>query len=195
MQINSILINLPKRTDRLGHSIAELKKFFGKFEVLVTEGVDMPDSTTLGIREAHKECVKLASHYDFKTALIIEDDICLRDNSSPYFNELMNNLPDDFEVCLFGVYSGNIIETDDKYWNKIQKFAGLHFYLVNEKAYEKILNYNGTQPMDHWIGQNLNCYISKKHFAYQLDGYSDNSKCVTDYNKTNLMKFEKYFLV
>ena len=193
--INSILINLPKRVDRLEHSCNELKKVFGKFTTLVTKGFDMPESTTLGIREAHKECIKIAKAYDFKSIIVIEDDICFRDNSKPYFDELMNNLPGDFDVCVFGIYGGTIIETSDKYWDKINRFSGGHFYLVNQKAYSKILDYNGTKPIDHWMGENLNCYISKKHFAYQLDGYSDNSKCVTDYNRTNLSKYEKYFLV
>lgn len=193
--INSILINLPKRTDRLEHAKKELIKFLGYFNSIISVGVDMPDSTTLAIREAHKNCIKDANWLGLKSVFIIEDDICFRDNSKPYFDELMNNLPGDYEVCLFGIYSGAITETENKYWNKINKFSGAHFYLVNEKAYTKIIDYNGTQPIDHWIGLNLNCYISKKHFTYQLDGYSDNSKCVTDYNRTNLSKYEKYFLV
>ena len=193
--INSILINLPKRVDRFEHCVNEFKKLFGEFTCIVNPGIDMPDSTTLAIREAHKNCINDAKILSFDKVLIIEDDICFRDNSKPYFDELMANLPEDYEVCLFGIYGGAITELENKYWNKINKISGAHFYLVNQNAYNKILDYNGTRPIDHWIGENLNCYISKKHFAYQLDGYSDNSKCVTDYNRTNLSKYEKYFLV
>jgi len=191
--INSILINLPRRTDRLEHAKKEIAKF--DLDLSIMNAMDMPDNTTLAIRESHKKCIKYASDFNLSNVLVIEDDICFRENSKPYFDELTNNLPSDYEVCLFGIYSGAITETTDKYWNKINKFSGAHFYLVNQTAYNKILDYNGTHPIDHWIGQNLNCYISKKHFAYQLDGYSDNSKCITDYNNVNLKKYEQYFLV
>lgn len=194
MQIASFLINLPKRKDRLEHSTNVLTNFFGNYETSICHAVDMPDNTTLAIRESHKKCIKYAVNFRLKYVLIIEDDICFRENSKPYFDELIQNLPEDYDVCLFGIYGGNVIDTDDKYWNKINKFSGAHFYIINEKSYYKILNYNGTQPIDHWIGENLKCYISKKHFAYQLDGYSDNSKCITDYNKANLERYKKYLL-
>jgi GR25 family glycosyltransferase involved in LPS biosynthesis len=193
MQINSILINLPKRTERLEHSRKELTKFFGEFKTVVSNAVSNLENTTLAIRESHKNCIRYANETEQKNILIIEDDICLRENSKPYFDELLENLPSDFDVLIFGCYSGKVIDTDDKYWNKIQKFAGCHFYIVNERAYQTIIDYNGTEPIDHYIGKNLNVYISKKHFAYQLDGWSDNAKCVTKYNQTNLSLYKKYF--
>jgi len=193
MSITSILINLPKRTERLEHSKKELTKFFGEFKTVVSNAVDMQENTTLAIRESHKNCVKYANETEQKNILIIEDDIILRDNSKVYFDELMQNLPGDFDVLIFGCYSGTVIDTEDKYFNRIKKFAGCHFYIVNEKAYETLINYNGTEPIDHYIGKNLNVYISKKHFAYQRDGWSDNAKCLTNYNQTNLSLYKKYF--
>jgi GR25 family glycosyltransferase involved in LPS biosynthesis len=194
MQINSILINLPKRKDRLIHSEKELLKVLDSFNCFISQGFTC-ESTTIAIREAHKGCISFAKSNNFENILIIEDDICLRDNSKEYFNELLNNLPIDYDVCTFGIYSGKVIELENnKYWNKINKFAGLHFYIVNSKAYDKIIQYEGTQPIDHWIGMNLNCYISKLHFAYQLDGWSDNAKAFTNYNNTNLSGYRKYFL-
>lgn len=193
MQINSILINLPKRTDRLEHAKKVLTDFLGQFKTVISNGF-VCESSTIAVREAHKNCIKYANECEFKQILVIEDDICLRENSNTYFNELLENLPHDYDVCIFGIYSGKVIELENnKYWNKVNKFAGLHFYVVNERAYDKIINYNGTEAIDHWIGKNLNCYISKKHFAYQLDGYSDNAKCVTNYNFTNLSGYKKYF--
>lgn len=192
MQINSILINLPKRKERLEKSTKEITNFFGEFKTIVSKGVDFIENTTLAVREAHKNCIKFSKEAGFNTVIVIEDDITLKENSKPYFDELMENLPDDYDVCVFGIYGGKINVLENQYWNKINKFSGLHFYLVNQKAYDKILEYNGTQPIDHWIGQNLNCYISKKLFAFQLDGWSDNAKTITDYNKTVLPGYKEF---
>jgi hypothetical protein len=105
----------------------------------------------------------------------------------------MENLPDDYDVILFGIYSGQIFKTENLYFDKVNKFSGLQMYLISERAYDKVLNYSGGQPVDHWIGLNLNCYISKKHFSYQKDGYSDNAKTVTKYNDSVLNDYKDYF--
>lgn len=189
-----ILINLPKRTERRAESEKNIKTFFNNDNerIYLSYGVEL-ENTTHGVREAHKNAIRVAIANEEKSALIFEDDILFRDGALSYFNELMENLPDDYDVILFGIYSGQIFKTENLYFDKVNKFSGLQMYLVNEKAYEKILNYSGGQPIDHWIGLNLNCYISKKHFSYQKDGYSDNAKTVTKYNETVLVDYKDYF--
>lgn len=189
-----IIINLPKRTERRAESEKNIKSFFNddNTRIYLSYGVEL-ENTTHGVREAHKNAVRVAIANEEKSALIFEDDILFRDGALDYFNTLMKNLPDDYDVILFGIYSGQIFKTENLYFDKVNKFSGLQMYLVNEKAYEKILNYSGGQPIDHWIGLNLNCYISKKHFSYQKDGYSDNAKTVTKYNETVLVDYKDYF--
>jgi len=174
-------------------SSSNIKSFFEEeIDIVVSDGVLM-ESATHGVREAHKNAVRLAMNRGEKMALIFEDDIVFRAGALEYYKELINNLPEKFDIILFGVYSGKIDKLKDGYFDKINKFSGLHMYLVNESAYEKILSYNGNQPIDHWIGLNLDCYISKLHFAYQLDGYSDNAKTVTSYNSGVLNNFKEFF--
>ena len=189
-----ILINLPKRTERRAESEKNIKTFFNNDNerIYLSYGVEL-ENTTHGVREAHKNAIRVAVANEEKSALIFEDDILFRDGALDYFNTLMQNLPDDYDVVLFGIYSGQICKTENLYFDKVNKFSGLQMYLINERAYEKILNYSGGQPIDHWIGLNLNCYISKKHFSYQKDGYSDNAKTVTKYNETVLNDYKDYF--
>jgi len=188
-----IIINLPKRTDRLKTALENLRSFFKESQQYeLSHGVLM-ESATQGVREAHKNAVRIAKERGEKMALIIEDDIAFRGDALDYFNELILNLPENFDIVLFGVYSGKIDRVKEGRFDRIKKFAGAHFYLVNESAYEKILSYNGSQPIDHWFGENLECFISKKHFAYQLDGYSDNAKTVTSYNSGVLNNFKDFF--
>lgn len=188
-----IIINLPKRIERLKRSIENINAFFkSEVDLVVSAGVVM-ENTTHGVREAHKNAVRIAKNNGEKMALIFEDDIIFRGDALDYFNELVKNLPEDFEIVLFGVYSGKIERTESKYFDRIGKFSGLQMYLINETAYDKILSYNGNAPIDHWIGSNLKCYISKKHFSYQIDGYSDNAKTKTSYNLGVLNNFKEFF--
>jgi len=195
-EIIKILINLPKRVERKIESVKNIIDFFkeDKTKIYISDGVSL-ENTTHGVREAHKNAVLIAAQRFKKNALIFEDDILFRDGALEYFNTLMENLPDDYDVILFGIYSGQIFETENLFFNKVNKFSGLQMYLVSERAYDKILNYTGSQPIDHWIGLNLNCYISKKHFSYQKDGYSDNAKTVTKYNETILNDYKNYFFL
>lgn len=188
-----IIINLPKRIERLQRSIENINAFFkSEVDLVVSAGVLM-ESGTQGVREAHKNAIQIAKNNSEKMALIFEDDIIFRGDALEYFNELIKNLPEDFEIVLFGVYSGKIDRTESGYFDRIGKFSGLQMYLVNETAYDKILSYNGNAPVDHWIGSNLKCYISKRHFSYQIDGYSDNAKRKTDYNSGVLNNFKEFF--
>lgn len=187
-----IIINIPKRTERLKKALDTLQNFFGENYFIVSEGVVM-ENTTHAVREAHKNAVRLAKNNNQKSALIFEDDVLMRDGALPYYNELIENLPDDYDIVLFGIYSGQIYETENLFFDKVNKFSGLQMYLVNERAYDKILSYTGGQPIDHWLGLNLNCYISKKHFSYQSDGWSDNAKTFTNYNTDVLPTFKDYF--
>ncbi len=188
-----ILINLPKRVGRKEAAFKSLFYFFGyETTIFLSDGV-MLENTTHGVREAHKNAVRLAYDSGEKRALIFEDDILFRAGALDYFNSLMENLPEDFDIILFGCYSGQIFKTENLFFDKVKKFSGLQMYLISDRAYEKVLAYSGNQPIDHWLGLNLNCYISKKHFSYQMDGYSDNAKTVTNYNETVLNEYRKYF--
>lgn len=189
-----IVINLPHRTERLRKTLENLSVFFSEIkpEIFLCNGVVL-ENTTHAVREAHKNAVRMAATAGERQALIFEDDILFRDGSFEYFKTLMQNLPDDFDVVLFGIYSGQIYETENLFFDKVNKFSGLQMYLVHERAYDKILSYTGGQPIDHWIGLNLNCYISKKHFSYQSDGWSDNAKTMTNYNSDVLPNFKEYF--
>lgn len=193
-EITKILINLPKRVERKIESVKNIIDFFkeDKIKIHISDGVSL-ENTTHGVREAHKNAVRIASNSGAKNALIFEDDILFRDGAHDYFKTLMQNLPDDYDIILFGVYSGQIFKMENCLFDMVNKFSGLHMYLISERAYEKVLNYSGGQPIDHWIGLNLNCYISKRHFSYQKDGYSDNAKTVTKYNEDVLNDYKDYF--
>lgn len=181
-----LVINLPSRPDRLeliGKELAGLS-------YIIMPGV--PNTNPMvGIAEAHLNCIQKAKASGWPHVLIVEDDLDLRPGAVYYLNEALQNLPDDWDILLGGVYEANEVRPFNTHWNTIGEFCGLHFYILKQKAYEKALQYDGRLHIDRWMnyhGKRMNAFITKKYFAIQRDGYSDNSKSFTNYNDIHLKK-------
>lgn len=182
-KVNKIVINLPERKERLQSAIDEINYgFLNKFFYIQKGFIDT--TPQLGIAQAHMSCIRRAKLSEWKNVLIMEDDIEFRIGSLRHMQKCFKHTPEDYDILLGGIYSGNdIVKPYSEYWNKTgNMFCGLHFYVVNEKAYDKLLSYSGTGHYDHFMsGLPLNCYTAKKMFAMQRNGYSDNNKREYDY--------------
>lgn len=184
--MTSIVINLPQRTDRYKEFVEEVK-WIGLLP-MVMDGVPhlKPEQ---GIGQAHTNCIRYAKDNQLPFVIIMEDDVVFqgKQKTYPYFLEAMENSPDDWDVLLGGVYNRGSITPYNQWWDKLTTFCGLHFYIVNAKAYDKMLTWNGVEHFDRWIAKNgFNCYVTNKYIAHQKDGYSDNSKNHTKYNDEHL---------
>lgn len=194
MNLNTIpkyLINLPTRTDRFTKVMQQLNYFFEDGPITIQDGII--DSTPLkGIAKAHLNCVMDAKDNNYPYCIIMEDDLLFRDGAKEYSQKAFNDLPEDWDILLGGIYSCNEMTPYNDYWNKLAPFNGLHWYVVNSKAYDKLLKFNYNMHIDRWLvfQANLNCYVTRKFFVIQEDGFSDNVGKVTTYNQTHLTKFE-----
>ncbi len=187
--IQSFFINLPQRVDRLKEFKEELKWINGITPFLMEGVIDKPAHK--GIGQAHTNCIWYANEVGWDKVLIMEDDCVFQgeDKTYPYLLEAMDNLPEDWDILLGGLYNKARMQPFNDWWNKVDKFCGLHFYYVNKKAYEKILTYDGLSHFDNWLGQQgLNIYVTKKFIAHQRDGWSDNVGMITKYNDEHLDK-------
>ncbi len=188
-EINKLVINLPERSDRILKFKDEFAKLFSdKFEVV--NGV-RKQPVHQGIAEAHLNCIRKAQANGWDKVLIMEDDLIITPKAKEYTDKIFKEIPEDWDILLGGIYWTKMAVPKTKYWNKVSEFCALHFYIVNDKAYDKLLTYDGNQHYDRWIGSTgLKCYVPKKFFAIQEDGYSDNVNKVTNYNSTYLRNFE-----
>lgn len=137
-----------------------------------------------GIGQAHVNCVLLAKQHELPYACIMEDDLRLQKGWEAYLDECLQHVPEDWDILLGGVYEGLGAKVND-YWNRVGEFCGLHFYIVNAKAYDKIIEYPGKTHIDRWMnqrGDKLKCYVTKKFFATQSPGLSNNTGKVEDYD-------------
>jgi hypothetical protein len=180
--IPKCLINLPERTIKLIDSEKEINSFFDNKAYKLIEGVK-EDVSYKGIAQAHMNCISYAKENNFDNVLIMEDDIAFRSNAKQYAINAFNDVPSDYDLLLGGLYNSEKLTPYNEYWNKTSEFAGLHFYVVNKKAYDKILSFKKNGHIDRYMCKaNLKCYVTKKFFATQRAGFSDNVGQFKDYS-------------
>jgi len=185
--LNKFVINLAERADRREQVIKELEGWNYVFSPGYKKTNPM-----LGIAEAHINCVHNAQFLNLPYVMIMEDDVKLRNGCVEYFNEALNHAPEDWEILLGGIYESKRLEPVNEYWNKTGEFCGLHFYIVRNTAYDKILSYDGKQHIDRYMnfkGHGLKCYVTKKLVATQYSGLSNNTNKNEDYTD-KLSKFK-----
>lgn len=178
--IPKLVINLESRPDRL----TQVKKELSGWNAYVMPGILHPNPM-IGIAKAHLNCIQYAKDKGWDSVLIMEDDVLLGKGCAEFLNEALKFTPKDWDILLGGVYEENQVTSFNEWWDKSGEFCGLHFYIVNSKAYNKILEYDYKIHIDRWInyrGQRLNTYITKKYIAIQRDGYSNNVNANTTYN-------------
>ena len=187
-EIPKLVINLPARQDRLDAVTAQLTSHV--FEVI--PGVKEKPSHK-GIGMAHANAIRYALDSNMPVVCIMEDDCVLRVGFEAYLNEALNNLPEDWEILLGGVYEGQPMR-HNSHWSKVGEFCGLHFYIVRHEVYQKILSeYDFKIHIDRWMnlrGDRFKCYVTSKFIATQSAGVSDNTGVYQDYShmiKSNLL--------
>jgi hypothetical protein len=189
--INKLVINLSSRNDRL-KSFVEQIKWLDSYAQRVN-GVEH-DKPMLGIAQAHINSILIAKQNEWPVVLIMEDDVVFqaKEKTLPYLNEALKNVPEDWDVLLGGLYdlggpsSTRQLTKVNEYWSRVGEFCGLHFYIINGKAYDKAIDgYDSATHFDRWVnkgGRKLNCYVTNKFIATQSNGMSDNVKKVVDYS-------------
>jgi hypothetical protein len=169
------LINLPERKDKLLAARGELLYFFGPDKDIHLIAGCRRKTAQEGIAAAHLKCVALAKENKWPSVVIAEDDLLFTsDNSRSYAEKCFTDVPEDFDILLSGIYHGKLNNTKELNWAKVDNFCALHFYLVNEKAYDKILKFDYSLHIDRWLGPNLKCYVTNQFWCIQRNGWSDN---------------------
>lgn len=192
--IPKIVINLPSRADRLATLEKELPKLFDDCYYHLIEGV-ISDTPMQGIAKAHMKAVKFAKDNDWLHVLIMEDDVKFTsDKTKEYCQSAFNYAPNDFDILLGGISESDGLSMHSPWWNKTLQFCGLHFYILPAHMYDAILAYPGGYHIDRWLNMNnqYKCFVSRKMFAIQSAGFSDNVKMIKNYtdifSKFDLLK-------
>ena len=189
--IPKYIINLPERVDRLRQVESELKWLFFDTSHNLVNGIKTHPSRE-GIAISHLACIQRAKDTLAPYCIIMEDDCVFQaqERTREYVYQALEELPDDWDILLAGVYESKGLHLHNYYWSRTDEFCGLHFYIVKNTVYDKILSYSTADHIDRWMVKrgNLKCYVTNKFFAIQSNGFSDNVNKVVDYSD-KLRKF------
>jgi len=189
-ELPKAVINLPHRQDRLNKFKKEMATV-GLHGIMLQPGI-IDAKVSKGISMSHLAAMELC----FKKgdyALVMEDDVWFpgRHKTIARMNECLANAPAEWDILLGGLYKQEHHSKHNEYWNSVPIFNGLHFYIINKKAFERIKKeIKHTDHIDKWISEKkFNVYVMNPMCAMQYDGYSDNVKYETKYNKLYLKRF------
>ncbi len=187
------LIHDPARVDR-----RELYR-----QELITQGIDTVDiipavkdssNPVKNISQAHKKCIRKAIELNLPRVIIMEDDVKFScPGAFNRFLELSEALPKNWDIFISGSYDYQVADQFIKAKEiisisglvNLNKFSGLHCYIVNQRYYNKMLSLPENRNLDKVISNsNASIWMCYPMVALQHSGFSDNICKEVDYNKT-----------
>lgn len=131
------------------------------------------------ISESHKAIVQYAKESGLKEVLIFENDIYFP--AADGFKYFLDNKPKEFDIYTAGAYGmsrGLRVGV-----TQIQRFTGLHCYIVRERFYDTFLSVDGTKDIDYALSDKGEYYIIYPFAAIQHETPSDNKEGLIYQNK------------
>lgn len=190
-------INLDKRTDRWEECLNEFNKHnlkVNRFSAVYGKEVDTIPGLTEGQTGAvlsHKKLIQHAKDNSLENILILEDDVEFDENLNSRFFELIDRVPDDWDMLYFGgnhkannPYCRGILKKVDDNVFRVTNCLAIHAYAIRKNIYDEALNSFKGRPADDSLVElqyNVNCYIIRPHLAWQRPSYSDIGEIFTHY--------------
>lgn len=150
----------------------------------------------------HYTMIKIAYKLKYDYILIFENDIKLI--KKKYFDQFMNNIPDDFDILRLGGQCSTYAPTKDMY-DKGILWEYCNYYLwstigygLSRKGMEYYLNYINTfypvadmplYDIDRIKENNLNCYVSTLPITY----FYEYKSSIQQLNQQNQLEYAKLY--
>jgi len=175
-----IVINLKRRTDRLEQ--INLPFDYEIFEA--TDGkVEFADYQPkkqgfMGCWDSYRRLFNKIKEENIEYTLILEDDVEVVENFQERLNNVISELPDDWDLLYLGGWNvGDIVKYSDKL-NHAKKVYTTHAFIVRQKFVDTVIKgINERQwKVDVLISDILplgNCFICNPILAWQREGFSD----------------------
>lgn len=155
------------REERLPRLLKELQTQ-GITDYELWDGIYLPHSIKASINAAHKQIVEYARLAEWDEVGIAEDDIKFTHPKSWEF--FLNNKPNDFDIYLSMIYSGEIDEN-----NQVRKFTGMTMYAVSSRFYDAFLSVPDDDHIDQLLAGKGKFIVCNPFVAVQYDGFSSNT--------------------
>ena len=212
---NVYLINMDKDTDRLKKVTKECDKVNIKFERF--SGIKVSDLSQnildkyvpieiqtygtdgmIGCGLSHLFVWQDAIKKNYKNILVLEDDVYFTDDFNEYLDNIMEELPKDYDILYLGYCELLCRKSKDYGFNYLYKpiYPLLtHAMIISNKGLKKLIKIitKIVEPIDVLVGKNidkLDAYVSQKKIVIQLWEDSNNS----DLSNNQFPKIINYYL-
>lgn len=191
-------MNLDSRTDRWAQVSKDFERLRAVMDINI-ERVSAIENTTQpqnGLTETFKSIIKLAKSRQLPYVLILEDDLFVADPQKVI--ECLNNAPEEWDILLGGVYYYVPNKEHDENWMLMKDFCSLHFIVISETIYDKILGLNTKgQHLDRVLGGltrfgGLRTYLMHPMPCQQRAGFSNLRKRAVNDNATRKLPWSDH---
>jgi len=171
-----IVINLPRRTDRLEQFDKEAKRIGFNYEIHpAMDGKFLGMDPIVAGRLSHIEV--LSKIKPDEMVLICEDDAKFDAEFNTKFDEYMAVLPKNWDIFYLGAIK-NETRPVNKHWVRQVVSTGTQAYCVNPAKVDLFIQI--AREFDQWIdvayrlwADRTNAYIANPNLVIQHDGFSD----------------------
>jgi hypothetical protein len=159
---------------------------------LIVQGIDYqywpaihePNDPVVSINLSHKEIVSYANRQDMPEICIMEEDVMF--TAPDGWQYFLTHKPAEFDLYLGGAYGLSEAEyacvASGSGPVRIERFAGLHCYMISQRYYDTFLNLPTQMHIDNQPGMGV-FYVCAPFAALQHPGWSSNVRRLdTDYN-------------
>ena len=171
-----IVINLPRRTDRLEQFDKEAKRIGFNYEIHpAMDGKFLGMDPIVAGRLSHIEVLRKIKPDEM--VLICEDDAKFDTEFNTKFDEYMADLPKNWDIFYLGAIK-NETRPVNKHWVRQVVSTGTQAYCVNPAKVDLFIQI--AREFDQWIdvayrlwADRTNAYIANPNLVIQHDGFSD----------------------
>ncbi len=164
-----------------------------KYDYETVEAIMLPSQPSVGIKRSFCKAIQIAKDYGWKQVFILEDDFCCLDMQSiEIMIRTYNEFPLHGAILLGGIYEGQIEEVGKNIAKVNDKLSGLHAMIVGEELYDEILSCPEPYHLDYSLSmiRNFPIYTCYPFVIIQNDGFSYNTKSITNYNEGLKLKYK-----
>lgn len=178
-------INLDSRPDRWEKSKIEFDKHGIKVDrISAIDGKKLNISPNPeGVKAcalSHLHVLKLAKYLGLDNYLILEDDIEFHENFVNLFNEIKEQIPNNWDLLYLGAnhYWGQNLQKISDHIYKCEYSVAAHAVGIKHTVYDLFIEKLNdlSKPCDMHFAEAqayINAYVIVPHLAWQKEGYSD----------------------
>ncbi len=188
------LIHDPLRTDREVLYKKELETQ-GITDYILVPADKSTKYPVINIARAHKDCIRRALEEDLPQVVVMEDDVrFVAPGAYNRFLELFTAFDRGYEPWDLFI-SGSYEYTSDGKMpiSKLQRFSGLHCYMIHRRFYEKFLALPEKINLDKEISRSgAQCWLAYPMLCLQHTTKSDNTNKTINYDQVYKEKIKEW---